>query len=273
VDPTGRAAADGGRSDAVLADAAAAALAMSMWPAFARAATGGWSRQEPGVSAYCTHAPLWIFNGVIAASLHSDPGIVAELLNVVATEVAQLCLQTRPGARDAEQVASARGMTLAEQEPLMLLEDPSRLEEAAAVPGLALRRLGADEVDRHLAVVAEGFGAPAEMLAPWSGPDLLATSGVAAYVGSVEGRDVATALGIVADDHVGVFNVAVIPDHRRRGYGAAVSARTVLDGFASGARRALLMSSEMGLPVYQLLGFRELERWSYWVTAGLADGN
>jgi predicted GNAT family acetyltransferase len=94
---------------------------------------------------------------------------------------------------------------------------------------------------------------------------LLGSNDVYAYVGSVSGRDVATALGIVADDHVGVFNVAVAPDDRRRGYGAALSARTALDGLAAGARRALLMSSEMGLAVYQQLGFREIERWSYWV--------
>jgi predicted GNAT family acetyltransferase len=75
----------------------------------------------------------------------------------------------------------------------------------------------------------------------------------------------------VADDHVGVFNVAVAPDHRRRGYGAALSARTVLDGLATGARRALLMSSEMGLSVYQQLGFREIERWSYWLPPDAPD--
>jgi N-acetylglutamate synthase len=260
-------------SDAVRADAAAASLAMSMWPRFARATTRGWAREEPGVSAYCSHAPVWIFNGVIAASLHSDRLVVAELLDAVADDVAEFCLQTRPGAHEAVEVARARGMVLVEQEPLMLLEDSARLGPAASVDGLVIRRLNSDEVDRHLAVLAEGFGAPMELLAPWAGSDLLAVTGVSAYTGSVGGRDVATALAIVADDHVGVFNVAVTPDCRRRGYGAALSARAVLDGMATGARRALLMSSEMGLPVYQQLGFRMLEQWSYWVRAESADAD
>lgn len=170
-----------------------------------------------------------------------------------------------------EEVARARGMVVCEHEPLMLLEDGDRLASAVAVDGLVIRRLGADEVDRHLAVVAEGFGAPIELFAAWASSDLLGSNDVYAYAGSVSGRDVATALGIVADDHVGVFNAAVAPDHRRRGYGAALSARTVLDGLATGARRALLMSSEMGLSVYQQLGFREIERWSYWVPPDAPD--
>jgi GNAT superfamily N-acetyltransferase len=263
--------ADGVRSDALQADEAAAALAMSMWPRFAGCASGGWSRQEPGVSAYCSGAPVWIFNGVIAASVRGDPALVAELLDEVAGAVSHFCLQVRPGAHGVEEVARARGMVVGEQEPLMLLEDRDRLASAASVDGLVIRRLRADEVNRHLAVVAEGFGAPVELFAAWASSDLLGSNDVYAYGGSVSGRDVATALGIVADDHVGVFNVAVAPDHRRRGYGAALSARTVLDGLAAGARRALLMSSETGLSVYQQLGFREIERWSYWVPPDAPD--
>jgi GNAT superfamily N-acetyltransferase len=263
--------ADGVRSDALQADEAAAALAMSMWPRFAGCASGGWSRQEPGVSAYCSGAPVWIFNGVIAASVRGDPALVAELLDEVAGAVPDFCLQVRPGAHGDEEVARARGMVVGEQEPLMLLVGPDRLASAASVDGLVIRRLRADEVDRHLSVAAAGFGAPVEIFAAWVSSDLLGGNDVYAYVGSVSGRDVATALGIVADDHVGVFNVALAPDHRRRGYGAALSARTVLDGLASGARQALLMSSEMGLSVYQQLGFREVERWSYWVPSDAPD--
>jgi GNAT superfamily N-acetyltransferase len=258
-------------SDAVLADAAASALALSMWPLVVESARSGWFRQQAGVSAFCTQTPIALFNGVIAASRSSDPAIVDALLNKVSAEVTQYCLQIRSGADEITGVARARGMVVDELEPLMLLEDPSRLAPAVSVDGLDIRRLRDQEVDPHLAIVAEGFGAPIEVFAPWVGGYLLAVSGVSAYAGSVGGHDVATALGIVADDHVGVFNVAVTPDHRRRGYGAALSARTVLDGLAAGAHRALLMSSELGLPVYQNLGFRELERWSYWVPGGAAD--
>jgi GNAT superfamily N-acetyltransferase len=239
-------------------------LARSMWPIFARGASGGWARLEPGVVAYFTGAPVTIFNGVIVTSSDSDIALVGELLDAVGAEVADLCLQTRPGAHAAEEMARSRGMVIGEREPLMLLENPSRVAAAASVDGLTIRRLRPEEVNVHLAVMADGFGAPVDIYAPWFRSDLLSAEGVHAYVGSVDERDVVTGLGIVADDHVGVFDVAVLPEFRRRGYGAALTARTVLDGIVVGARRALLMSSEMGLTTYKRLGFRTLEMWSYW---------
>jgi N-acetylglutamate synthase len=266
MDSTGRP-----TSDAVLADAAASALALSMWPLIVESARGGWFRQQAGASAFCTQTPIALFNGVIAASRSSDAAMVNGLLDTVSAEVTQYCLQIRPGADEITGVARARGMVIDEREPLMLLEDPTRLAPAVSVDGLDIRRLRDEEVDLHLTIVAEGFGAPIGVFAPWIGGSLLAVRGVSAYVGSVGGHDLATALGIVADDHVGVFNVAVAPDHRRRGYGAALSARTVLDGLAAGAHRALLMSSELGRPVYQNLGFRELEQWCYWVPGDATD--
>jgi ribosomal protein S18 acetylase RimI-like enzyme len=263
-----------GRIDAVSGDPqkddAATALATSMWPLFAEAARDGWTLQEPGAVAYCSHSPVPIFNGVIAASRHIDPTIVDELLDKVAHAVDGFCLQVRPGSPAIEAVARARGMVVDQREPLMLLEDPARLPEATAVDGFVVSRLGVDEFDRHLALALDGFGAPIEAFAPWIGCDVLGERGVTAYVGSIGGRDVATALGIVADDHVGVFNVATPPGHRRQGFGSALTARTVLDGLASGARQALLMSSEMGLHVYQQLGFQEQELWSVWVPADVA---
>ena len=51
------------------------------------------------------------------------------------------------------------------------------------------------------------------------------------------------------------------PEYRGRGYGAAVTARAVIDGFANGAELALLAASPMGEPVYRRLGFREVLRY------------
>jgi N-acetylglutamate synthase len=67
------------------------------------------------------------------------------------------------------------------------------------------------------------------------------------------------------EDHVGVFNVATPSRHRRRGYGAAVTARVVADGVAAGASWAWLQSSPSGYAIYERLGFRTLERWLTWV--------
>jgi predicted GNAT family acetyltransferase len=55
---------------------------------------------------------------------------------------------------------------------------------------------------------------------------------------------------------VGVFNVATPPEHRRKGYGARITAKAVASGFRHGAESAFLQASEMGFGVYEALGFR-----------------
>ena len=61
----------------------------------------------------------------------------------------------------------------------------------------------------------------------------------------------------------GVFNIATVPAYRGRGSGRAVTSRIVADGVARGADLAYLQSSEDGYPLYQSMGFRTVETWTY----------
>ena len=61
----------------------------------------------------------------------------------------------------------------------------------------------------------------------------------------------------------GVFNIATVPAYRGRGYGRAVTSRIVADGVARGADLAYLQSSEDGYPLYESMGFRTVETWTY----------
>lgn len=90
-------------------------------------------------------------------------------------------------------------------------------------------------------------------------PELLAGEGVRVYAGLVDGRAVSTGMAIALQDTVGVFNVATVPEFRGRGYGGAVTARLVADGFAAGASLACLQSSAEGYPMYERLGFETIE--------------
>jgi ribosomal protein S18 acetylase RimI-like enzyme len=81
------------------------------------------------------------------------------------------------------------------------------------------------------------------------------------YVGRIDGRIVATALGLTAGGATGIFNVATKPEHRRRGYGSALTLRAARDGFADGAELAYLQSTPDGHVVYRRLGFREVDEY------------
>jgi GNAT superfamily N-acetyltransferase len=116
----------------------------------------------------------------------------------------------------------------------------------------------ADGFDQALALTAEGFGLPADLLAPLYLPEVTGLDGFEVYLGRVAGRDVTTAASYVVDGDLGIFNVATPAEHRGRGYGAAITGSAVREGFAAGAELAYLQSSALGESVYRRLGFREV---------------
>jgi ribosomal protein S18 acetylase RimI-like enzyme len=118
------------------------------------------------------------------------------------------------------------------------------------------------------AIVAEGFGAPPEF-----GEALakMAIIGFAddvpprTYLARLDGRPVATALGVRAGEVLGIFNVATLPDARGRGLGRAVTVAAMHDGVAEGCRVGVLQSSEMGHRVYERLGFTDFCEFELYV--------
>ena len=151
--------------------------------------------------------------------------------------------------------------------PLMAVErGTAALAKAAEHPGLSIQTLDRSEWRLLARLSAEGFEEPVEMFERFVPPAAWGIPGFRAYIGSVDGEPVTTALGSTYGACVGIFNVATPARHRGRGYGAAITARAVVDGFESGASVAYLQSSAMGLKVYERLGFHTLETWSVWLT-------
>jgi ribosomal protein S18 acetylase RimI-like enzyme len=200
--------------------------------------------------------PVPQFNGVWPLDDGATPSLAGAL-----DEVAELGLpysvQIRRGRTPAFEREAAR-LGLTGEEPLPgMVAAPEELGRPD-VPGLEILRIEtADGLAQALAVAAEGFGAPPDLLAPLYLMDVAAVDGLAYYVGRVDGRDVSTSIGYTLDDTVGVFNVATPPEHRGRGYGAALTAEAAREGFAAGADLAWLQASAIGLSVYRKLGFRD----------------
>jgi GNAT superfamily N-acetyltransferase len=134
-----------------------------------------------------------------------------------------------------------------------------------------IRELVPAEAHLHAQAAAAGFEMPVEPLLSLMTPAYLELPGVRCYLGEVDGQPVTTGLGVTLGFYVGISDIATLPAHRRRGYGAAVTARAVADGLAAGATWAWLQSSELGYPVYERLGFRTAEVWSCWLSATATD--
>jgi GNAT superfamily N-acetyltransferase len=134
--------------------------------------------------------------------------------------------------------------------------------DAAHVPGLEIRRLSSlAEIDRHSDVATAGFGTHPSVARGITCPDLLERSECSFYLGFVDGVPVVSGLGWTSGATIGVYSIATVPTARRRGYGAAMTARVVIDGQDAGHHAAALQASEMGRPIYERLGFRTVVQY------------
>ncbi len=155
---------------------------------------------------------------------------------------------------------------------------------AEMVPGMVLSPIGelADppaslEVERVHAtagleavaeVSAEAFEIPPDLSRTLTPASLLDDADIAVFLGRRDGDPVACAMMIRSGATAGVYNVAVTDRARRRGFGAAMSAAAVRAGAEAGCTLAVLQASEMGLPVYERMGFEIVDRYRQYVDEG-----
>lgn len=145
---------------------------------------------------------------------------------------------------------------------LMLLP-AADLVPARPVPGLVLRAAESDDLDAVAHVDAVAFDADPAVEAAWVRP-LLGTKRATVALAELDGRAVATASVLRTDGRAGpaayLAGVAVLPEARRRGVAAAVSAWLLAGAFAGGARVAHLHpDTDAAARVYARLGFAEVD--------------
>lgn len=139
---------------------------------------------------------------------------------------------------------------------------PSRL------PGFEIHQVrDAAGIEDHRNVVTEGFGAHPAVAFGTTCTELLDRPECVVYVGYADGAAVASGLGWRTGRTIGVYAIATLPAARRRGYGAAMTARVVTDGVAAGCDVAILQASELGRPIYERLGFRVDVRYTSYLSS------
>lgn len=246
------------------ADVASASLE-ALWGGITRGVEPSRFRHvSPGVVAVSSGYPVAAMNGVWV----TDPQVPGELITDLVGELARVgdpfTLQGRPGAGGAlSEAARVHGLAPEEDVPLMVCEDVASLVRAAGHPDLVLAEGRSALAGVHAVVATAGFEAPEGMFDAMVG--IIERAGLdATYVlGSCGGQDVVTALAMATEGNVaGIFNVATVPASRGRGYGAAATARAARA--AGESALVWLQSSTMGHPVYERLGFRDVELWPTW---------
>jgi ribosomal protein S18 acetylase RimI-like enzyme len=150
------------------------------------------------------------------------------------------------------------------EEPLPWMAAGLRNIPGADPPdGLTIERVTDQELHRGwLTAMDKGFGMEPETVR------MLDEMGAAApfdedatwvrFVGSVDGRPVASSGLLLHAGVAGLFNVATLPAARRRGYGTAMTLAALGHARSLGYEVAILGTSDLGRGVYEGLGFHDV---------------
>ena len=211
----------------------------------------------------CPRVPFPGLNGVWAED-GAGPDLVPEVESAIA-EVEALggpCwIEVRAGRTPAIELLARRlGLTDEDALPGMVLR-PNQLVEIRDSELTISRVHDAAGLSVAATVAAAGFEVPRELIEALYTPRVAALPGLSIYLAFAHGHPVSTAIAWAGDAAVGIYNVATPPEHRRHGYGRAVTTKAVADGFAAGADLAWLQASQLGQPIYRAMGFRQVETY------------
>jgi GNAT superfamily N-acetyltransferase len=218
---------------------------------------GGLVREGGGVTAFGSGLSFPLYNQVVVTGDDATDAGMANAVAALRDRGAPFYVSLRRGIDD--------------RFGPLLIELALTFEEGIA-PGMALHPIPRDpgppdghEIRRitdaagledHIRIVVEGFEVPEPIGRPWIGEELWLRDGCAVYVGYTDNRPVSSGFGVRTGRTIGIYNIATVERARRRGYGAAVTARVAADGAAEGCDVAILQASDMGRPVYERIGFR-----------------
>ena len=173
-------------------------------------------------------------------------------------------IQTRgEPAQSVLDVAASHGLTMRMELPLLLVDQADFVTKPAGDGKAVVHVADVGRREEFLRVFTEGFGIPVEALGPFALPEVFDMPGYTAYVLEADGEPVACGAALLSRERVCLANITTLAEHRGRGYGRLVTEAAAGDGFAAGAHTAYLFASPDGLPLYESMGFRTVEDWSF----------
>jgi GNAT superfamily N-acetyltransferase len=231
--------------------------------------------QNPGAETNCTPYLTYyadssiispMFNGVIRTTIPPDQvgAIIKQTLDYFASRKKPLAFWwVGPSSQPADLGTQlvAHGLTEYEINAPSMAIDLHRLPAAVSVPEGFTIEVVRDEMDAQ--VWADTFNAIYET-PPFAGQawvDSAARFGVEQapfrlYLGRLQGEVVATNMLVWGAGVVSVLGVGTLPAVRGQGIGTAITLQPYLDARDMGYHTGVLFATELGVPVYERLGFR-----------------
>ncbi len=129
------------------------------------------------------------------------------------------------------------------------VEDPADLSEVARV-------------------YADAVGVPIGQARPLFPDALLSVPEVDLFLGRIDGRAVASGQLLRTGEVAGGYFIDVLEEHRRQGIGTAMTWHVLASGASRGDEVGVLVSTPMGTPLYEDMGFETVVTHHHWMPEG-----
>jgi ribosomal protein S18 acetylase RimI-like enzyme len=228
-------------------------------------AVSGEVAERDGVRAVVTGVPVpWLNVVFVVRPPHEPYSALRRAVELMDARGVPFVVRIREGLHpESERAAAELGLRPSDPVPGMIRGD-ARVDTPLPA-GLEVRRVTEAGMDDFLHVNVVGFSIPEDIARQMMTPAVLGVIGAEAYTGYIDGLPVASSALIASHRVAGVYNVATLPDYRRRGLGAAMTLHAVRRGAEQGCVMASLQASEMGRPVYEGIGFRVAAWYQTWM--------
>ena len=160
--------------------------------------------------------------------------------------------------------AQEAGLTHVEARPALVVPIPLVEAPAMGDPHLVRAVSSADEARQFADVLARGseflppaelFDVPFHRIAP-----------IRCYLAWEGHTPVACSMLLPDAMFGGIYAVATLPSHRRRGHAQALTVTSLADAVSVGCRGSCLQASPMGLPLYTRVGYRRSFEDAVWTS-------
>ena len=226
---------------------------------------------EPDVVTYHLDRPFPLFNVISGARF--APGTVEERARSVIAPYLHRGLPfmwwTTPSSHADELAPLLTELGLAMESVPGMYVGLDGLVDPRLPDGVTIEPVDASRLGELLPVFLDGYGIPHEFAPEFAAlfEVLLASGDLIHVLAFVDGLPVAGGSAWVTEDTAGLYNISTLEVWRGRGLGYAVTAALMNLARERGCTHAVLHASEMGLPVYERLGFVEVCRVPQFVWA------
>ena len=225
--------------------------------------------EDPGVTWFATGLPDPLFNGVMTAHLAPDEidpridDLVAEFRNrdlplewTVGSSTVPQDLGTHLRAHGFHHLLVVPGMAM----------DLAKLPDEPLPDGLTVTRADSRrDLEECIRIAVSTFRIADELVPRLVDIEMGMPSDhrdrTVAFVGRFGGRPVASSVLFASAGVAGVYFVGTLDAARGRGLGRAMTVAALREGRDRGYHIGALQGTEMGVPVYRRLGFREYSRF------------